>query len=283
MEQAMTLVWFPRARRQTIISIAALSDRPYQERVWLRRELPFPDYYDELDLNIHVLFDDLCILPHPGPADHQVLLPGPEVGRLAALGTVFDSMIRRLGDLGDADYLSDPQWPEIVDLAQRCLPALILAGGWDWTDSDTEIAANDRAEGRVPTVELPATRRRVITAVAALADDEYQRRTWPSDHSAPDTGSLAGCLRTLDETGVLPDPAAAVGRVLLPGDETDRLATLGRALQPLHDNPPPEPWHHPNWHDVTHTARTCLPALIIAGAWIGPDPNSPSTGATERP
>ena len=268
----MTMVKLPYVRREVIISIASLADRTHQQRVWIRHELPYQNYYDELALAVHTLFDDTEIFPVPGPADGFTLLPGNERERLRAVGARLDRMIIRLGAIDDARYLADPQWSEVVDLSQRCLTAMILAGGWEHTDTDADTYATERAEGRIPTVELPAARRRVITAVAALADDEYHQRTWVGAEHDSVTGSLTACLRTLDDAGVLPDPVAAVGRILLAGDEIDRLAAVGHALEPFRAHPVAAPWHDPAWHDVVRTARSCLPALVIAGAWIGPDP-----------
>lgn len=294
MEQAVTSVRYPYMRREAIRAVAALADRQYQERVWVNRLLPHPNYYDALDEEIHWLFDDLELLPDPGPADGDVLLPGDECAHLRNLGAAFDPMIDRLGDAPDDQYLADPEWPSIVDLAQLCLPAMILAGGWERTETDAELYGQLRAQRRIPTVSLPATRRRAIRAVAALADTDFQQRTWPNPASPtsrtaepadprtdPVAGSLTACLHTLtDDTHVLPDPHTAIGRVLLPGDETNRLTTLRDALAPLRTDPPAEPWTTPHWPTVVTTARTCLPALIIAGAWIGPDPQ---TDVTEPP
>ncbi|MEU4769434.1 hypothetical protein AB0H12_39950 [Actinosynnema sp. NPDC023794] len=39
----------------------ALHDR--EQAGWIRRELPLPGYYDELDLGVHTLFDDTAVVP----------------------------------------------------------------------------------------------------------------------------------------------------------------------------------------------------------------------------
>ncbi len=270
----MTTVKYAWARRQVIDCIATLADFEYQSRVWIRHELPFPGYYDELDLQVHVLFDDFEVLPEPRAVDGDLLLPGAEVKRLRELGAVFDPMIERLSEVAESDeaYLSDPEWPEVVQLAQRCLSAFIIAGGWEHTDEDAKVVADKRAEGRIPTVDLPATRRRVIKAVAALADSEYQQRTWTGGGVDPVTGSLDACLRTLtNDAAVLPEPRSAVGRVLLEGDEIDRLAILGSALGQVDITPTAHESSH--WPAVVDAALRCLPALFIAGAWVGPDPD----------
>lgn len=270
MEQAMTQVRFPYMRREAIHSIAALADRAYQERVWVRHDLPDPKYYDSLDAEIDWLIDDLRLLPDPGPADGDVLLPGDESARLRRLGVIFDPMIDRLGNRSDSEYISDPEWIQVVDLAQRCLSALILAGGWECTQTDAQAFAEDRREGIIATVDLPATRRRVIRAVAALADSEYQQRTWTGGNADIVIGSLDACLHTLtNDSGVLPNPDTAIVKVLVAGDEIDRLAILGSALGRIKDTS--DARESPHWPAVVDAALNCLPALVLAGAWIGPD------------
>jgi len=190
-------------------------------------------------------------------------------------------MLDRLGEIAetDADYVTDSQWPDVVRAAQHCLPALILAGGWEHSDTDARLYTEERAEGRIPTVDRPATRRNVIRAVAALADADYQRRAWTGASEDPVTGSLSACLHTLThDAGVLPDPAGAVGRVLLPGDEIDRLTVLGAKLRAAPAPGSTRP-HTAIWSDVVDAALHCLPALVIAGAWIGDDPGSPTRPA----
>jgi hypothetical protein len=272
-ESAMSVVRFPAMRRETIDSVARLSDATYQKRVWIMHEFPHDHFYDALGEVIHWLFDDMCVLPEPGPPDGDVLLPGDEIQRLAVLGTLFDPLIDRLGDVRDEVYLADPQWPRVIELASRCLPALILAGGWEEAPEDADNLLKIHAEGRIPTVERPATRRRVIRAVAALGDDEYQQRTWTGATDAgPVTGSFESCLHTLvDDTHVLPEPAASVGQVLLAGDEVQRMTTLWELLEPLRDRDSAAARASDDWPAVTAAARHCLAALVIAGAWIGPD------------
>lgn len=39
-------------------ALESLADRDYQQRVWIEHQYPHDDFYDELDLEIHILFDD---------------------------------------------------------------------------------------------------------------------------------------------------------------------------------------------------------------------------------
>lgn len=112
---------YPGVRTQVLAAVEALADREYQERVWIRHELPHPGYYDELDLSVHTLFDDAAVLPDPASAVGTVLHPD-EVGPLDGLGAVFGPLIDDLGDQPDAVYLADPRWDDVVRAA---------AGAWE--------------------------------------------------------------------------------------------------------------------------------------------------------
>lgn len=109
-------------------AVAALSDPEYQQRIWIRHELPHENYYDPLDQSIHTLFDDWVVLPDPEPAIGAFLVSGPEIDRLRALGDVLGPLIDELGDRPDQDYISDRRWPLVVERAGSALSAMVLAG-----------------------------------------------------------------------------------------------------------------------------------------------------------
>ncbi|MGV9296830.1 SCO4402 family protein [Amycolatopsis sp. NPDC003676] len=114
----MSGIRFPGIRAQIVSAVVSLSDRDYQERVWIRRELPHPDYYDEFDLAVHSLFDDSQILPAPAPGCVGELIYADEEFPLARLGEVLGPLVDELGDVPDADYLNSPQWPEVIRRAK---------------------------------------------------------------------------------------------------------------------------------------------------------------------
>ncbi|GAB3007141.1 SCO4402 family protein [Saccharothrix stipae] len=109
---------YPGVRTQVLSAVESLADREYQERVWIRGELPHPGYYDELDLSVHTLFDDAAVLPDPASAVGAVL-HAHEVGPLHELGAVFGPLIDDLGDQPDAVYLADPRWDDVVRAAVK--------------------------------------------------------------------------------------------------------------------------------------------------------------------
>ena len=81
-------------------------------------------------------------------------------------------------------------------------------------------------------VEFPAMRLEVVVALAALADGEYQQRTWLDyDRSAGARDNLDVFVNTLyADWNVLPEPEKALWTVLLPGDEVARLRALDAVL-----------------------------------------------------
>jgi hypothetical protein len=113
-------VRLPAMRDEVIRALENLSDREHQQRVWIEHELPEPDYYDELNLEVHVLFDDIDVCVDPDRWVGEVLRAA-EVEPLRALGSALGALIDDLGDAPDADYLADSRWPRIVELAGQAL------------------------------------------------------------------------------------------------------------------------------------------------------------------
>lgn len=135
----MNTVKFPAMRREVIDAVAALSDLEYQRRVWIDRIFPKENFYDDLTLRSHILYDDTMVLPDPGSAIGDILIDGDEVARLAALDQVLGPLIDELGEADDFRYISHPRWPEVVRLAGRALSALVLAGGF-WPSGSSGAA-----------------------------------------------------------------------------------------------------------------------------------------------
>lgn len=110
-------------RAAVVGALEALSDRSHQDSVWLDRQSPSPGYIDNLDLNIHVLYDDVEVLPDPASRVGSVITD-EEVQPLRELGAVLDPLIDELGDSPDADYLRHPGWPAVVQAAATALELL---------------------------------------------------------------------------------------------------------------------------------------------------------------
>lgn len=120
----MTDVQYPEMRKSVIEALESFADPDYQRRVWINRQFPQEDFYDDLDVNVSILYDDCVVVPDPRSRIGTVLVDGPEVDRLIELDQVLGPMIRRLGNAPDATYLGDSEWPLVVAAARAALAAM---------------------------------------------------------------------------------------------------------------------------------------------------------------
>ena len=115
---------FPMMRIEAIGAVQSLADRNLQERMWINRTFPHEGYFEDLTLNIHILYDDTQVLPDPSTQLGSVLVSQAEVDALQELDGVLSPIIKRLGDRPDADYLADAQWLAVVQRAAEALAVL---------------------------------------------------------------------------------------------------------------------------------------------------------------
>ncbi|MEV0059823.1 hypothetical protein [Nocardia sp. NPDC050718] len=120
----MTDVQYPEMRKSVIDALEAFADPDYQRRVWIDHEFPQENFYDDLDVNVSILYDDCVVVPDPRSRIGTVLVDGPEVDRLIELDQVLGPMIGRLGNAPDATYLGDSEWPLVVTAARAALAAM---------------------------------------------------------------------------------------------------------------------------------------------------------------
>lgn len=78
------------------------------------------NYYDDLSLNVHVLYDDCAVLPDPSGAVGSTI-HAEEVLAFAGLELVLGPMLDDLGDAADEIYTKDPRWPAVVRAAGEAL------------------------------------------------------------------------------------------------------------------------------------------------------------------
>lgn len=118
----MNTVRYPELRLEVISALESLSDLEYQKNCWGKYEEGV-QYYDDLTLNVHILYDDVEILPDPASAVPEVIFPS-EVPFFRDLGTALGPLIRDLGDAADRTYIADPRWQAVLDSAQAALIAM---------------------------------------------------------------------------------------------------------------------------------------------------------------
>jgi len=125
-EQALNeSVVFPALRRQVVAALESLSDPALQAK-WGKVQ-DGVNYFDDLTVNVHVLYDDCMVLPEPQTAVPGILL-SDEVNAMSALEEVLGSLIRELGDRPDGAYLTDPRWAGVMSAARAAFLALSKNG-----------------------------------------------------------------------------------------------------------------------------------------------------------
>lgn len=123
----MNYVQFPEMRATVLEAAQALADREYQQRVWLECQYPHDNFYDDLDQQVHALYDDCAVLPDPGRALGTILIGNEEIAALASLDRALSPLIDDLGNAPDAVYLADPQWCAVLAAARDVVAAMVRA------------------------------------------------------------------------------------------------------------------------------------------------------------
>lgn len=122
LERAVTDVEFPSMRSDVVDALRSLADRGYQEREWGQFRAD-ENRYDDLTLNVNVLYDDCRVLPDPASRIGTVLLAS-DVEPLTRLSDALTPLIAELGDSADSSYLADPRWDQVVEAARAALTQL---------------------------------------------------------------------------------------------------------------------------------------------------------------
>jgi hypothetical protein len=128
------VVQFPQMRLNVMDTLADLADREYQERAWIHHDYQ-PHVFTDLNLGIHILYDDCVVLPNPEESIGSILLPGDEVDYLRELGKVLDVLIDRHGDSPDTVYMDDELWEDVLKWARLALAAMVRSWGLEIKDA----------------------------------------------------------------------------------------------------------------------------------------------------
>lgn len=109
---------FPEMRLEVVAALESLSNRIRQEH-WGKVEDDV-NHFDDLTLNVHILYDDCMVLPDPSSAVPEILHQ-EEVSALRDLENALGPMIRELRDLPDRAYINDSRWPTVMAAAAEAL------------------------------------------------------------------------------------------------------------------------------------------------------------------
>lgn len=123
-ESSVEQIRYPNFRAELVQAVRALSDPDYQQRVWVEGEVPAAGRYDFTHC-IHILFDDMSVLPEPEKGSVGAVIYPNEVDAMKALGGVLDPLIDELsGTATDAAYLTHSKWAEVMRRAKNAYQVL---------------------------------------------------------------------------------------------------------------------------------------------------------------
>jgi hypothetical protein len=109
-------------RNEVISALRSLSDPEHQRTRWGRVEEGV-SYYDDLTINVHLLYDDTQVLPSPDLGVPDVLHLA-EVSALLAVDQALRPLMTDHGDSPDHVYLADPRWKAVTQAAAHALEVM---------------------------------------------------------------------------------------------------------------------------------------------------------------
>lgn len=121
----MSTVQFPHMRDEVLAALRSLADPVHQRLRWGVLEEGV-NYYDDLTLVVHTLYDDMEVLPDPSRSVGTVLRER-EVPVLREVARALSPLLDTHGDEPDRVYLADSRWPNVVVAARRALA--VMEGG----------------------------------------------------------------------------------------------------------------------------------------------------------
>lgn len=123
------MVEYPEMRAEAIGALKALSDFAYQRRMWVDEVGQHPGIVENLDINIHILYDDTGVAEEPRARIGTVLENENEARALEELDRVLGPFIDALDPgVNDATVIAMPEWRDVVRAAQKALGVLTEGG-----------------------------------------------------------------------------------------------------------------------------------------------------------
>ncbi len=113
-------VRFPLIREELFRVARVLADTSYQQQVWRSYSPTTPQAYDDFDMVVHFLYDDTNLADSSQSAIGDILLNEKEALGCSEIIAAIDFLLDRYGNaLSDAEYISKPEWNNIVVAAQK--------------------------------------------------------------------------------------------------------------------------------------------------------------------
>ncbi len=111
-------------REEVVSAVRALADSEYQQRVWIDRNYPSPDYFDDFTLNVNIL-GDAAILDDPYAVIGYTLASEREAQAMKGLSDQLNRIIEVVGsDSPDSAFLASPLWEGVIEAAKTALETM---------------------------------------------------------------------------------------------------------------------------------------------------------------
>ena len=112
----MVDIRYPNMRADLCAYLDSLSDLHYQNYVWVQKHIP--PSQDKFGDVIHFLYDDTKLSTAPFDCINTILRNQFEAEHIASLTLILDRIFEVYGlKLTDAEYMSKPEWKQVVELA----------------------------------------------------------------------------------------------------------------------------------------------------------------------
>lgn len=113
---------YPWIREELLGYLQGLSDPAYQRSCWVEVKCPDGGKHDEFDYTIHFLFDDTELGSVPESCIGNILINQKEADCIRKVCEAIDHLFDRHGtELSDADYISLPEWEQVISTARDAL------------------------------------------------------------------------------------------------------------------------------------------------------------------
>ncbi|WP_373700935.1 hypothetical protein [Neisseria dentiae] len=110
----------PNMRKELISYVDSLSDIDYQERVWVQKNFPSSNFYDDFDESIHFFYDDTSLSEDPFEYIGSILLNNQEAEAVSSLISALDDIFSKYGlHLSDKEYIELTEWIHVINAAKK--------------------------------------------------------------------------------------------------------------------------------------------------------------------
>lgn len=107
----------PAVRESIVRYLERLGDVDYQERVWVRREMPKPDFYDDFDEAVNDLY---AAVDDPSTGVGDVFLDSEEASAVGEVLRLLDVALDAQDRGAAFDVINQSkQWPAVVEAANH--------------------------------------------------------------------------------------------------------------------------------------------------------------------